>query len=166
RAEAMLSFQETDRLFLRIKRWPRSIKPISCNRVCQPSQVPKKAIPMLFEPDLGPQRREYGLEVASHALLACELQVALEFAVQVAFQHVAGDLRGHDPASGDDWGAVLMLSTTGGERESSEGTALMADRKSAWSTSRPAAAGGLCWPLTLSRASLPSRRLDQRKNPR
>src|SRR5262249_26318818 len=55
-----------------------------------------------LEPNLCPQVREHCLEIASPALLPCELQVALEFAVQETFQHVAGDLRGHDPASGDD----------------------------------------------------------------
>jgi hypothetical protein len=56
------------------------------------------------EPDRGPRLQKHCLEVAFRALLPGELQVALGFAVQVAFQHVAGDFRGHDPASGGDWG--------------------------------------------------------------
>jgi hypothetical protein len=73
-------------------------------------------------PDLGPQLGEHGFEVAFRALLAFELQVALEFAPQVAFQYVACDLRGHDPASGDDLGPFLLPLTSGGKRENGQGT--------------------------------------------
>jgi hypothetical protein len=44
--------------------------------------------------------------------------VALGFAAQVAFQHVAGDLRGHDPASGNDFEAPLLLDERGRVRKS------------------------------------------------
>ena len=73
-------------------------------------------------PHLGPQVREHGLEIAFRALLTCELQVALEFAAEVAFQHLAGDLLGHDLAS-DGSAPLLLLSTSRGESGSGEGTA-------------------------------------------
>src|SRR5947209_20021607 len=97
--------------------------------------------------------------------MPCELQVALKRAVQVTFQLVAGDLCGHDADPGDDSGAVLLLLTSGANDNAQRGPHRIAKSKDAWPTSWPQLRAALRWPLTLSRISLPARRLDQQKNP-
>src|SRR5262245_42885316 len=116
-------------------------------------------------PDFIPRPGQEGLVVRYGALLSGELQVALEFAVQVAFQHVAGDLRGHATASGNDSGAVWLLLTSGARDNVPRGLYPMANCTGAWPRSWHAVARCPRWSRTLSCHSLPARRLDQQKNP-